>query len=54
MIGSHSLLLEHKKKENEDNENFERWEKEERCRFAIMAAILSEQFATYNFLIAEN
>gem|GEM_PF-6801212 len=44
MIGVHSLLLEDKRKEVEDSEDFEKWEREERCRFAIMAAFSSEQF----------
>lgn len=42
-LAVHSLLLEHGKKETENTESFEEWERDERCRLATMAAIIADK-----------
>lgn len=53
MIGAHSLLLEHRKKNKENVGNFDEWEKDERYRFAILSCMMAEQFVSNEQLEAE-
>lgn len=44
LVSLHSVLLENNKKDAADLEDIEKWEQQERCRFAVMSSISSEQY----------
>lgn len=45
LIALHSLLLENNEKDDSEVEDHEKWEAEERCRFAILSCISAEQLS---------
>lgn len=45
LIALHSLLLEHSEKDDVEMEDHEKWEAEERCRFARLSCISAEQLS---------
>lgn len=50
LLSLHSLLLENSRKEMTDLEDVEKWEEQERCRFAILSCISAEQ-STKNVVV---